>query len=338
MSKYPAGYSTGIGESYVSEARGSSSPPRQRRPVRGAVGPRRRSRSGSEPRRLVGRGDAARALAQPRRGRRFRAALQRLRPLLRRLRVMCYPDDPAAPAMTYPCPRIPGVMSQVYDCGGDDYFNVAPAAGTYLADHWNLYDNRFLAACADAAPACGGTTALQTNPQPPVSTTQPAITGEARVGSVLTALAGGSTTRRPPSSSSGSRATARPGWPSPARPAQRTPSPRRTSTCACACASSPSTRTAPARILPAHRHRDRPARGARHDALLRTCRGAPPRARAAADHARAGSRRGRPSGRSPSRSPTAACEPPRPACGCCAAATSCASAPRPAGRAARAAR
>ena len=49
-------------------------------------------------------------------------------------------------------------MSQVYDCGGDDYFNVAPAAGTYLADHWNLYDNRFLAACADAAPACGGTT------------------------------------------------------------------------------------------------------------------------------------------------------------------------------------
>ena len=44
--------------------------------------------------------------------------------------VMCYHDDPAAPAMTYPCPQIPGVMSQVYDCGGDDYFNVAPAAGT----------------------------------------------------------------------------------------------------------------------------------------------------------------------------------------------------------------
>ena len=104
---------------------------------------------------------------------------------------MCYHDDPGAPAMTYPCPRIPGVMSQAYDCGGDDYFNVAPAAGTYLADHWNLYDNRFLALCADAAPACGGTAAPDTNPQPPVSTTQPAIAGDARVGSVLTALAGG---------------------------------------------------------------------------------------------------------------------------------------------------
>jgi len=79
--------------------------------------------------------------------------------------------------MTYPCPRIPGVMSQVYDCGGDDYFNVAPAAGTYLADHWNLYDNRFLGASADAAPACGGTTVPESNPQPPVSTTQPAIAG-----------------------------------------------------------------------------------------------------------------------------------------------------------------
>jgi len=50
-------------------------------------------------------------------------------------------------------------------------------AGTYLADHWNLYDNRFLGACADAAPACGGTTVPESNPQPPVSTTQPAIAG-----------------------------------------------------------------------------------------------------------------------------------------------------------------
>ncbi len=66
--------------------------------------------------------------------------------------VMCYHDHPAAPAMTYPCPRIAGVMSQVYDCGGDDYFNVAPAAGSYLATHWNTFDNRFLAACDERAP------------------------------------------------------------------------------------------------------------------------------------------------------------------------------------------
>ena len=106
--------------------------------------------------------------------------------------VMCYRDGPAPrQAMAYPCPRLPNVMSQVYDCGGDDYFNVAPAAGTYLGDHWNVYDNRFLAACVDSAPACGGTAVPGTNPQPPVSTSQPLVAGDARVGAVLTATAGG---------------------------------------------------------------------------------------------------------------------------------------------------
>jgi hypothetical protein len=104
--------------------------------------------------------------------------------------VMCY-RDASTTVMTYPCAEIPGVMSQVYDCGGDDYFNVAPAAGTYLATHFNVYDNRFLAACGQAAPACGGTTAPGSNPQPPVSTSPPLVTGEARVGAVLAAAAGG---------------------------------------------------------------------------------------------------------------------------------------------------
>jgi len=82
------------------------------------------------------------------------------------------------------------VMSQVYDCGGDDYFNVAPGAGSYLATHFNVYDNRFLAGCEEAAPACGGTTVPGSNPAPPVSTTAPAVTGEARVGALLAGDAG----------------------------------------------------------------------------------------------------------------------------------------------------
>ncbi|MEA2472140.1 MAG: hypothetical protein QOE06_55 [Thermoleophilaceae bacterium] len=31
-----------------------------------------------------------------------------------------------------------------YECGGDDYFNPSPAAGSYLATHWNLYDSAFM--------------------------------------------------------------------------------------------------------------------------------------------------------------------------------------------------
>jgi hypothetical protein len=105
--------------------------------------------------------------------------------------VMCYDDGGLPQPLTTGCPLIPGVMNQVFDCGGDDYFNVAPAAGSYLATKWNTYNSRYLASCVEAAPACGGTTVPDSNPQPPVSTTQPTVAGDARAGATLTASTGG---------------------------------------------------------------------------------------------------------------------------------------------------
>ncbi|HET8952686.1 MAG TPA: hypothetical protein VFN44_19325 [Solirubrobacteraceae bacterium] len=106
--------------------------------------------------------------------------------------VMCYDDDfdPSTYPLTAGCPSIPGVMNQVYDCGNDDYFNVAPPAGSYLANNWNAYDSPYLVACEDARPACGGTTVPDTNPKPPVSTSQPTVLGDARVGAALSATTG----------------------------------------------------------------------------------------------------------------------------------------------------
>ena len=87
--------------------------------------------------------------------------------------VMCYLEDAgAAHAMRNDCPRIGGAIPQVYDCGRDDYFNPAPPPGSYLATHWNVYDNVFLAPCGDITPACGGGMAGLV-PAPPVATAGP---------------------------------------------------------------------------------------------------------------------------------------------------------------------
>jgi hypothetical protein len=74
--------------------------------------------------------------------------------------VMCYADGgyAAAPYSTTACPQLTGTqagMTQTYDCGHDDYFSPAPAAGSYLATHWNIYDSAFEAPCDTLGAACG---------------------------------------------------------------------------------------------------------------------------------------------------------------------------------------
>jgi hypothetical protein len=103
--------------------------------------------------------------------------------------VMCYVEDAgAAHPMQQDCAGLPGAIPQNYDCGRDDYFNPAPAAGSYLATHWNTYDSAFLAGCGEVAPACGGGSLWV--PEPPAATSAPSVAGTARRGQTLTARVG----------------------------------------------------------------------------------------------------------------------------------------------------
>jgi hypothetical protein len=54
--------------------------------------------------------------------------------------LMCY-DDGSRIAMLSVCAAD---QEQLLDCNGDDYFNTAPAAGSFLADHWNTARSSFL--------------------------------------------------------------------------------------------------------------------------------------------------------------------------------------------------
>ncbi len=65
--------------------------------------------------------------------------------------IMCYADGSASnaidgSALTFPCAG--SEAAEVYDCGGDDYFNVSPAPGSWLASHWNVAFSPFLCAAS----------------------------------------------------------------------------------------------------------------------------------------------------------------------------------------------
>jgi hypothetical protein len=76
--------------------------------------------------------------------------------------VMCYADGGPQGTnawLTFPC----GPTTLLpYECGADDYFNPAPAPGTYLATHWNVYDSVFMCALDSCIVPKSGS-----NPNPP---------------------------------------------------------------------------------------------------------------------------------------------------------------------------
>jgi hypothetical protein len=64
--------------------------------------------------------------------------------------VMCYDDGGLKAGQTL----VQACATVQYDCNGEDYFNAAPAAGSYLASNWNVYDSNFL--CAPSSCVNGG--------------------------------------------------------------------------------------------------------------------------------------------------------------------------------------
>jgi len=102
--------------------------------------------------------------------------------------VMCYDDDSSGSELytSTACPVQDGAIPQTYDCGHDDYFNPDPAAGSYLATHWNVYRSAFMGSCADLGIACGDNIV----PTIPVNTALPTVAGATQPGAVLTASAG----------------------------------------------------------------------------------------------------------------------------------------------------
>src|SRR5205085_8364732 len=73
--------------------------------------------------------------------------------------------------LTHPCPS---AHERLFDCNHDDYFNTAPAAGSYLAGHWNAASNSFL----EKVEPTGAPTTTSAPPTtlPPTTTTLPPTT------------------------------------------------------------------------------------------------------------------------------------------------------------------
>ncbi|MFT4050116.1 MAG: hypothetical protein QM648_09815 [Solirubrobacterales bacterium] len=88
--------------------------------------------------------------------------------------VMCYKDGGARENLytSSVCnPEVKFGMDESYDCNKNDYFNTAPAAGSYLATHWNVFNSIYLVKCAVADPLCIAAPSSEPSPDNPAART-----------------------------------------------------------------------------------------------------------------------------------------------------------------------
>ena len=100
--------------------------------------------------------------------------------------LMCYSDHPDYPPMRSVCPSD---RAALFDCTHDDYFNTAPAPGSYLATHWNTFNSAFLTA--------GGSTSTTTTTTTSTTTTSPTTTTTTTPTTTTTTTRPTTTTTRP---------------------------------------------------------------------------------------------------------------------------------------------
>jgi hypothetical protein len=82
---------------------------------------------------------------------------------------LCYNDGAGSP-VTYLCATS---QEPLLDCNGDDYFNVAPAPGSWLATHWNLVNSVYLESAGPTSTPTPTPTPTATSSPSPTVTSSP---------------------------------------------------------------------------------------------------------------------------------------------------------------------
>ena len=65
--------------------------------------------------------------------------------------IMCYRDGGKPMISPPPCQGVYSSSNEAWDCNKNDYFNPAPAPGSYLATHWNVYNSVLMCPVQDCA-------------------------------------------------------------------------------------------------------------------------------------------------------------------------------------------